>query len=71
MTLDSLGNLYLTTDAVLVYNPEGKLLRRIEVPERPSNVCFGKDGKTLFITACSSLYAIRLNISREAVSLDQ
>ena len=55
MILDSKGNLYLTTDAVLVYNPEGKLLRRIEVPERPSNVCFGKDGETLFITARSSV----------------
>ena len=65
MILDSKGNLYLTTDAVLVYNPEGKLLRRIEVPERPANVCFGKDGETLFITARSSLYAIRPNISQE------
>jgi len=67
MILDSKGNLYLTTDAVLVYNPEGKLLWRIEVPERPANVCFGKDEKTLFITARSSLYAIRLNISQEKV----
>ncbi len=59
MALDSNGNLYITTDAVLVYNPEGKLLQRIEVPERPSNVCFGKDGKTVFITARTSLYAIK------------
>jgi gluconolactonase len=64
MTLDSIGNLYLTTDAVLVYNPGGKLLRRIEVPERPSNVCFGKDEEMLFITARTSLYAIRLRISQ-------
>ena len=62
MTLDNSGNLYLTTDAVLVYSPDGKLLRRIEVDERPSNVCFGKDGKTLFITARTSLYAIRLEV---------
>jgi gluconolactonase len=61
MALDSKGNLYLTTDAVLIYNPNGKLLRRIEVPETPANVCFGKKGKTLFITARTSLYAIRLN----------
>lgn len=60
LTLDSRGNLYVTTDAVYVYSPEGKLLRKIEVPERPSNVCFGQDGKTLFITARTSLYALRI-----------
>ena len=65
MILDSSGNLYLTTDAVLVYNPKGKLLRRIEVPEIPSNVCFGKDGRTLFITARTSLYAIQPKIFQE------
>ncbi len=62
MALDSMGNLYVTTDVVGVYSPEGKFLRKIKVPERPSNVCFGKDGETLFITARKSLYAIRLDI---------
>jgi gluconolactonase len=60
MTLDADGNLYLTTDAVYVYQPDGTLLRRIAIPQRPTNVTFGKDGKTLFITARTSLYAIRL-----------
>ena len=60
MALDKNGNLYITTDAVLVYNPEGKLLRRIEVPERPSNICFGKNGKTVFITARTSLYGKKI-----------
>ncbi len=59
MALDKDENLYITTDAVLVYNSKRKLLRRIEVPERPSNVCFGKNGKILFITARTSLYAIK------------
>ncbi len=60
LCLDQDGNLYAASDAVYVFNPRGKLLRRIEVPEQPSNVCFGKDGRTLFITARKSLYAVRL-----------
>jgi gluconolactonase len=62
MALDSRGNLYITIDVVAVYSPEGKLLKKITVPETPSNVCFGKDGKTLFITARKSFYAVRLDI---------
>lgn len=62
MALDRHGNLYLTTATVTVYSPDGKFLKKIEVPERPANVCFGRDGKTLFITARTSLYAIRLDI---------
>ena len=60
MTLDEKGNLYLTAQAVNIYNPSGKLLKTIEIPERPSNVCFGgKDKMTLFITARTSLYSVK------------
>lgn len=62
MTLDTAGNLYITTDKVLVYSPEGQRLSAIEMPETPSNVCFGSDMKTLYITARRSLYAICLQI---------
>ena len=63
MTIDKEGNIYLTTDAVLVYNSKGELLERIEVPERPANVCFGgKDRQTLFITARTSLYCVRTRV---------
>ncbi len=59
MALDEGGNLYLTAEAVNIYNPTGKLIQTIEVPESPSNVCFGgKDKMTLFITARMSLYSI-------------
>jgi gluconolactonase len=63
MTIDSKGNVYLSGEAVLVYNSDGELIRTIEVPERPSNVCFGgKDKKTLFITARTSFYSIRMRV---------
>lgn len=58
------GRLYSTAgDGLHVYLPDGRLIGRIPVPERPSNLCFGgADGKTLFITACTSLYAVRLRV---------
>ena len=63
MTIDNLGNVYLTDKAVSVYSRDGKLTGNIEVPESPSNVCFGgTDMKTLFITARTSLYAIKMQV---------
>lgn len=63
MTLDHIGNLYLTTDAVLVFNSTGKSLGQIEVPEGPANVTFGgKDYSTLFITARTGLYSIKMKV---------
>ena len=57
------GNVYLTAGQVYVYNPSGKKIATIDVPERPTQVMFGgRDGRTLFITARSSLYAVRTRI---------
>ena len=61
MTIDNEGNIYLTTNVVAVYNKNGEKIKTIEVPEQPSNVCFGgKDKRTLFITARTSLYSVRM-----------
>ena len=68
MTIDAEGNLYLCatgqTNGVSVFNPAGKLIDHIDVPERWSaNVSFGgQDRQTLYITASESLYSIRLNV---------
>ncbi|MBI1901870.1 MAG: SMP-30/gluconolactonase/LRE family protein [Planctomycetia bacterium] len=63
MTLDERGNLYLTGRGVRVYGPDGKLVQMIEVPEGPANLCFGgKDRDTLFITARTSLYAVKMRV---------
>ena len=65
MKVDSAGNVYATgPGGVLVISPRGKLLGTIEVPEIPANCAWGDaDGKTLYITARTSVYRIRLNIS--------
>ena len=62
LRVDVDGNLYTTqSGGVTIYNPKGEKLEKIDVPEAPSNFCFGGDDyKTLFITARTSLYSIRL-----------
>jgi gluconolactonase len=64
MTIDEEGNLYLTGRGVTVFDKTGKQIDHIDVPEQWSaNVCFsGKDRKTLFITASTSLYSIQLRV---------
>ena len=63
MTIDNEGNIYLTTNVVAVYNKNGEKIETIKVPEGPANVCFGgKDKKTLFITARTSLYSVRMRV---------
>ncbi len=63
MTIDNEGNVYLTTGVVAVYNKNGEKIETILVPEHPSNVCFGGEGKsTLFITARTSLYSLQMRV---------
>jgi len=61
MAVDERGNVYLADGQVFVYDGGGTLLDRIDVPERPIQLAFGgADGKTLFIAARTSLYAVRM-----------
>jgi gluconolactonase len=64
MTIDSEGHVYLTSGRqVHVFDRDGRKLEAIDVPEAPSNVCFGgADKRTLFITARTSLYAVRTRV---------
>ena len=61
LTIDTNGNLYITTGLGLqVYDATGKQLGIIKIPEQPANVTFGgKDRKTLFVTARTSLYSVQ------------
>ena len=64
MCLDQHGNLYTTYNGIVVLNPAGELIGRIDVPEHPANCTFGGvDGKTLYITARTSLYALPMKIA--------
>jgi gluconolactonase len=61
---DSAGRLYVTAgDGVQVYGADGKLLGRILTPEAAANCCFGgRDGRTLFITARTSVWMVELKV---------
>lgn len=61
MTIDNRGNVYLTNNFVSVYNNRGENIAKIEIPEKPSNLCFGgKKKNILFITARTSVYILKM-----------
>ena len=65
LKVDLEGNVYSTgPGGVWILSPDGKLLGKISVPETATNVAWGEsDRKTLYITANTSLYRIRLKIA--------
>ncbi|MSP97062.1 MAG: SMP-30/gluconolactonase/LRE family protein [Betaproteobacteria bacterium] len=49
-------------DGVHVFNPDGKLIGRIDLPERCANLCFGGlQRNRLFMAASTSVYALYVN----------
>ena len=65
MKIDKEGNLYVTgATGLWVFEPDGTLLGVIAPPERPANCAWGDpDRKTLYITARTSLYRIRVKVA--------
>ena len=70
MRVDVLGNVWSASNAgravgysgVTVWNPEGRLIGRIRLPEICGNVAFGgPKGNRLFMVASQSLYAVYVN----------
>jgi Pectate lyase superfamily protein/SMP-30/Gluconolactonase/LRE-like region len=58
---DEQGNVYIAAGQIFVYDASGKFIETIEIPERPTQLLFGgNDGKMLFVTARSSLYAMQM-----------
>ncbi len=70
MTMDARGDLYLTGNGVTIYDPSGKKLCQIPIPDPwTSHVCFGgTHDDQLFITATHSLYWLPMRVqgSRQA-----
>jgi gluconolactonase len=64
LKIDRRGNLYGTgPGGIWVISPEGKHLGTIQPPEPPANCAWGdRDGKTLYMTARSGLYRIKLAV---------
>jgi gluconolactonase len=60
LKIDKKGNLWMTgPGGILVYSPAGKLLGRIQLPARATNLTFGEDFRSLFIISNPHIYRIR------------
>lgn len=64
MTMDDRGNVYLTGRGVTVFDPSGRQIEHIDVPEDwTANVEFGgKDHRLLFITASKAVYGMQMSV---------
>ena len=61
MTVDLAGNIFATgPGGVWIFAPDGTHLGSIQPDEVPANVGWGDDGRTLYMTAQTGLYRIRL-----------
>ena len=65
--LDQRGNLYVAAHApkaVWVFDPQGELAGFIDIGEPPANLAWGGDDwRTLFVTATTSVYRVRMEIA--------
>jgi len=65
VTADDQGNVYIAAGRILVFDPSGKQIDAIEVPQRPTCLIFGgPDRQMLFITARSSLYSVKIGTAQ-------
>lgn len=63
LRVDSEGRVWsASNDGVNVISPEGKVLEVIKVPEVPANLCFSRDGKTLYATARTGVYRVAVRV---------
>jgi gluconolactonase len=64
LKVDEAGNVYAAgPEGIWILSPEGKQLGIIKASETPANFAWGdEDGRTMYITARTGLYRVRLNI---------
>ena len=66
LKVDSKGNIWTSgPGGIWVFSPGGKHLGTIKMPEIPANCNWGDDWKSLYITARTSLYRIKLAVAGE------
>jgi gluconolactonase len=64
LKVDEAGNLYCTgPGGIWIFTPEGEHLGTLEFPEVPANCHWGDgDARTLYVTARTSVYRVRLRV---------
>ncbi len=63
LEVDARGNLYVSgPGGIWVLSASGEHLGTIRGPELPANFAWGEDGRTLFLTARTGLYRLRVSV---------
>jgi hypothetical protein len=66
VAVDRAGHVYVANGQIFVYDPNGKVIGQIDVPERPIQLIFGgPDRGTLFILGHHTLYAVQTRVPGE------
>jgi len=66
LKIDEKGNMWASgPGGIWVFSPAGKHLGTIKMPEVPANCNWGDDWKSLYITARTGLYRIKLSVAGE------
>ena len=73
MKVDKAGRIFCTgARGVWVFDPQGVHMGTIRTPEKPANCAWGDpDFKSLYVTAQSSLYRVRVNTAGIALAASQ
>lgn len=65
VAVDGNGNVFVANGQIFVYNPAGKAIGQIDVPERPIDLVFGGPGHdTLYILAHHALFAVKVRSAK-------
>jgi len=66
MKVDSQGNIYGSgPGGTWVFSPDGKHIGTIKPGESPANCAWAGDGKTLYITATTGIYRVKVAVAGE------
>jgi gluconolactonase len=61
LKVDSAGNIWATgPGGIRIIAPDGKLLGQIKLPETAANLAWADEGQTLYITAQTSVYRLKV-----------
>jgi gluconolactonase len=65
LKVDAEGRLYVCgPGGIWILSPEGEKLGLARLPEAPHNLAWGDDGSSLYVTALTSIYRLRLEGAR-------
>jgi gluconolactonase len=71
MTVDELGNVYITSmKGLQIFNPDGGYIGNVRFPLMPVNCCFGgAEGRDLYILCNDKVFRLRMNVRGAAYTM--